>query len=60
MPKSRHFCVSIRRRTNTIDGTRLSRNEALAAYSWLHTRPDLILAVDVLEEDDKQHFARAN
>jgi len=37
-----------------------NRNEALAAYSWLHTRPDLILAVDVLEEDDKQHFARAN
>ncbi|GAC1406541.1 MAG: hypothetical protein NVSMB64_12330 [Candidatus Velthaea sp.] len=36
-----------------------NRAEALETYAWLHARPDLILALDVLEEDDKQHFARA-
>ncbi|GAC1427527.1 MAG: hypothetical protein NVSMB5_22290 [Candidatus Velthaea sp.] len=35
-----------------------NRAEALEAYSWLHARPDLILVIDVLEEDDAQHFAR--
>jgi len=34
------------------------RNAAHEAYPWLHERPDLVLAVDVLEEDDRQHFAR--
>jgi uncharacterized protein DUF5069 len=33
------------------------RNAAHEAYPWLRERPDLILAVDVLEEDDRQHFA---
>lgn len=40
---------------------RLSRNgnraEALVAHPWLHTRPDLTLSLDVLEEDDRQSFA---
>ena len=36
-----------------------NRAEALDVYPWLHARPDLVLAVDVLEEDDKQHFAHA-
>ena len=33
------------------------RNAAHEAYPWLRERPDLILALDVLEEDDRQHFA---
>jgi hypothetical protein len=33
------------------------RNAALESYPWLHERPDLVLAVDVLEEDDRRHFA---
>ena len=36
------------------------RNAAYDAYPWLRERPDLILAVDVLEEDDRQHFAHRN
>jgi hypothetical protein len=36
------------------------RNAAYEAYPWLRERPDLILAVDVLEEDDRQHFAHRN
>ena len=36
------------------------RSAALEAYPWLHERPDLILALDVLEEDDRQHFAHRN
>ncbi len=34
------------------------RNAAYEAYPWLRERPDLVLALDVLEEDDRQHFAR--
>lgn len=34
-----------------------NRAEALESYPWLHARPDLVLALDVLEEDDKQLFA---
>ena len=34
------------------------RNAAYEAYPWLRERPDLVLAVDVLEEDDRQHYAR--
>jgi hypothetical protein len=33
-----------------------NRTEALEVYPWLATRPDLILSLDVLEEDDKQIF----
>ncbi len=33
------------------------RNAAHEAYPWLRERPDLVLALDVLEEDDRQHFA---
>jgi hypothetical protein len=36
-----------------------NREEALTVFPWLGTRPDLVLAVDVLEEDDKQSFAAA-
>jgi hypothetical protein len=32
------------------------RAAALEAYPWLHARPDLIFAVDVLAEDDRQAF----
>jgi hypothetical protein len=35
-----------------------NRAEALEAYPWLRDRPDLIVAVDILEEDDRQMFAR--
>jgi hypothetical protein len=35
-----------------------NRAEALVAHPWLHTRPDLTLSVDVLEEDDRQSFPR--
>ena len=34
------------------------RNAAYEAYPWLRGRPDLVLALDVLEEDDRQHFAQ--
>ena len=34
-----------------------NRAEALVAYPWLHERPDLILALDVLAEDDARLFA---
>lgn len=33
-----------------------NRAEALQAYPWLKERPDLILSLDVLEEDDRQIF----
>jgi len=33
-----------------------NRAEALVAHPWLHSRPDLTLSVDVLEEDDRQSF----
>ena len=33
------------------------RAAALEVYPWLNERPDLILALDVLEEDDRQLFA---
>ena len=33
------------------------RAAALQAYPWLKERPDLILTLDVLEEDDKRSFA---
>jgi hypothetical protein len=36
-----------------------NREEALQAYPWLKSRPDLILALDVLEEDDRQHFLKS-
>ncbi len=43
-------------------GKRLPRNGDRAAaiehYPWLANRPDLILTLDVLEEDDRQMFAR--
>lgn len=42
---------------------RLPRNgdraSAIVHYPWLANRPDLILAVDVLEEDDRQIFRPA-
>ena len=34
-----------------------NRAEALEAYPWLHERPDLLLAVDILAEDDRRCFA---
>jgi len=47
---------------NAFVSHRLPRNgdraAALEHYSWLGKRPDLILALDVLEEDDRQLFAR--
>lgn len=47
---------------NALVSHRLPRNgdraAALEHYSWLGERPDLILALDVLEEDDRQIFAR--
>ncbi|HEY0382739.1 MAG TPA: DUF5069 domain-containing protein [Candidatus Elarobacter sp.] len=36
------------------------RNAAYEAYPWLRQRPDLLLALDVLAEDDRQHFAHRN
>ena len=36
------------------------REAAYEVYPWLRERPDLVLALDVLEEDDRQHFARRN
>jgi hypothetical protein len=36
------------------------RDAAYEVYPWLRERPDLVLALDVLEEDDRQHFARRN
>jgi hypothetical protein len=33
-----------------------NRVEAIETYPWLVSRPDLILALDVLMEDDKQIF----
>jgi len=33
-----------------------NRAEAIAVYPWLLDRPDLILALDVLDEDDRQTF----
>jgi hypothetical protein len=33
------------------------RVSALEVYPWLGERPDLILGLDVLEEDDKRYFA---
>ena len=35
-----------------------NRVEAIAAYPFLADRPDLHLSLDVLEEDDRQTFAR--
>ena len=34
------------------------RVAALEVYPWLGERPDLIIGLDVLAEDDKQYFAR--
>jgi len=34
-----------------------NREEALKAYPWLPERPDLVLAVDILAEDDRRSFA---
>jgi len=34
------------------------RNAAYEAYPWLRERPDLVLVLDVLEEDDRRHFAQ--
>ncbi|MDQ6926149.1 MAG: DUF5069 domain-containing protein, partial [Candidatus Eremiobacteraeota bacterium] len=34
------------------------RDLALQSYPWLAERPELPLALDVLEEDDRRHFAR--
>jgi hypothetical protein len=34
-----------------------NRSEALTVYPWLAERPDLVLVLDVLEEDDHRHFA---
>lgn len=34
------------------------REAAAQAYPWLPERPDLVLALDVLEEDDRRLFAR--
>ncbi len=36
------------------------RDAAYEVYPWLRERPDLVLALDVLEEDDRQHFAGRN
>ncbi len=33
------------------------RNAAIAGYPFLADRPDLVLSLDVLEEDDRQMFA---
>jgi predicted trehalose synthase len=34
-----------------------NRAEAIAFYPWLAARPDIVLVLDVLEEDDRLHFA---
>ncbi len=34
------------------------RDAALEIYPWLAEQPDLPLVLDVLEEDDRRHFAR--
>ena len=34
------------------------RNAAYESYPWLRERPDLPLVLDVLEEDDRRHFAQ--
>jgi hypothetical protein len=34
-----------------------NRAEALTVYPWLAERPDLVLVLDVLEEDDKRSFS---
>jgi hypothetical protein len=34
------------------------RAAALELYPWLDERPDLLLSLDVLEEDDRRAFAR--
>ena len=34
-----------------------NRAEAIVVYPWLAARPDLILALDVLDEDDRQRSA---
>jgi hypothetical protein len=34
-----------------------NRTEAEERYPWLASRPDIVLALDVLEEDDKLSFA---
>jgi hypothetical protein len=36
-----------------------NRAEAIEIYPWLAERPDLILVLDVLEEDDRLAFAAA-
>ena len=34
------------------------REAAFETYPWLRERPDLPLVLDVLEEDDRRHFAQ--
>ncbi len=36
-----------------------NRAEALTVYPWLKDRPELVLVLDVLAEDDNQSFPRA-
>jgi hypothetical protein len=33
------------------------RTEAQKIFTWLGERPDLTLTLDILEEDDKRHYA---
>jgi|SRR5471030_400989 len=46
---------------NAFISARLSRGgnraEAEKIFPWLHERPDLTIAIDILEEDDKRSFA---
>jgi hypothetical protein len=37
-----------------------NRAEALGIYPWLAGRPDMLLVLDVLEEDDRLSFASAS
>src|SRR5271165_4783239 len=56
----RNTMAQERTKWNTFIGAREPRGgnrvEALRDYPWLPSRPDLILVLDVLEEDDKQTF----
>jgi hypothetical protein len=57
----RHTTAEAIQRWNTFISAREPRGgnraEALEVYPWLHERPDLRLAVDVLAEDDRRLFA---
>jgi len=56
-----HAAPGAYERWNALVAARQPRNgnraEALAVYPWLAEQPELGLILDVLEEDDRRHFA---